>query len=42
MFGSADEAVADLVRRCGPGAKIAVIPEGPYVLAKLREPELVA
>lgn len=42
MFSSADEAVADLVRRCGPGAKIAVIPEGPYVLAKLREPKLVA
>ncbi|MBS1834660.1 MAG: nickel-dependent lactate racemase [Acidobacteria bacterium] len=42
MFASADEAVADLVRRCGPEAKIAVVPEGPYVLAKLREPELVA
>lgn len=42
MFRSPTEAVADLVRRCGAGAKIAVIPEGPYVLAKLREPELVA
>ncbi|BDC52219.1 hypothetical protein F183_A45340 [Bryobacterales bacterium F-183] len=41
MFGSPEEAVADLVRRCGPGARIAVIPEGPYVLAKVREAELV-
>ncbi|MEO8368055.1 MAG: nickel-dependent lactate racemase [Candidatus Solibacter sp.] len=38
---SAEAAIAALVSTLPPGAKIAVIPEGPYVLAKARELELV-
>jgi nickel-dependent lactate racemase len=41
-FSSAAEAVAELTRGLKPGATIAVIPEGPYVLAKAPEPEAVA
>lgn len=36
MFDSPEDAIAALPE----GAKIAVIPEGPYVLARVREPEL--
>jgi nickel-dependent lactate racemase len=36
-FSSPDAAVKALTGGLKPGAKIAVIPEGPYVLAKLRE-----
>lgn len=38
MFADAPSALAELARTLGPGASIAVIPEGPYVLA--RAPEL--
>jgi lactate racemase len=41
MFASAEEAVAGLASQLPPNARIAVIPEGPYVLAKLQEPALV-
>ena len=33
-FGSIDEAVAGVLAGLPPGAKVAVIPEGPYVLAR--------
>ncbi|MBM3776537.1 MAG: nickel-dependent lactate racemase [Acidobacteria bacterium] len=38
-FPSAPEALAALARGLAPGARIAVIPEGPYVLARARAPE---
>ena len=41
-FASVAEGVAELTRGLKPGATIAVIPEGPYVLAKAPEPEAVA
>jgi len=41
MFASAEAAVAGLASQLPVNAKIAVIPEGPYVLAKLQEPALV-
>ena len=41
MFSSAEAAVAGLASQLPVDAKIAVIPEGPYVLAKLLEPALV-
>jgi hypothetical protein len=34
-FASAPEAVAALTTGLKPGAKIALLPEGPYVLAKV-------
>ena len=37
MFGSPEAAVAALTASLRPGAKIAVIPEGPYVLARVAE-----
>ena len=37
MFGSPDAALAALTAALKPGAKIAVIPEGPYVLARVAE-----
>ena len=37
VFGSADAAVAALAASLRPGAKVAVIPEGPYVLARVAE-----
>ena len=42
MFRSAEEAVNGLASQLPANARIAVIPEGPYVLAKLREPALVS
>jgi lactate racemase len=41
MFHTAEAAVAGLASQLPANAKIAVIPEGPYVLAKLQEPALV-
>jgi Uncharacterized conserved protein len=41
-FPSASEAVEAFLRRLGPGARVAVIPEGPYVLAKADQTELAA
>jgi nickel-dependent lactate racemase len=38
VFANAGEAVAALAASLPPGAKIAVIPEGPYVLARTAEP----
>ena len=40
MFGSPEAAVAALTASLRPGAKIAVIPEGPYVLARVAEAAL--
>ncbi len=44
-YGTPEEALNGLVQDLAPGSKIAVIPEGPYVLAKCgsaeREPALV-
>ncbi len=37
IFTSPEDAVAGLLERTGSKASIAVIPEGPYVLAKVRE-----
>jgi nickel-dependent lactate racemase len=42
MFDSAEAAVAGLAAQLPSNARIAVIPEGPYVLAKLQEPVLVS
>lgn len=41
-FGSVTEAVAELTRDLKPGATIAVLPEGPYVLARALSPEAKA
>jgi nickel-dependent lactate racemase len=41
-FSSAAEAVAELTRDLKPGATIAVLPEGPYVLARAPAPEAKA
>lgn len=38
-FGSIAEAVSELTRGLKPGATIAVLPEGPYVLARVPSPE---
>jgi nickel-dependent lactate racemase len=38
-FSNVSAAVEALVRALPPGAKVAVIPEGPYVLARAEEPE---
>ena len=40
-YPNLESAVAALASSLAAGARIAVIPEGPYVLAKAREPELV-
>ena len=37
MFASAGDAVAGLLAGLAPGAKVALIPEGPYVLARVVE-----
>lgn len=37
MFGSAEAALGALADRLKPGARVAVIPEGPYVLARVAE-----
>ena len=37
VYGSASDAVADLMADLPAGAKVAVIPEGPYVLARAAE-----
>jgi nickel-dependent lactate racemase len=42
MFTSAEAAVAALTSRLGSNPSVAVIPEGPYVLAKVREAALVS
>ena len=39
-FGKIEDAVAALLKGLKPGARVAVIPEGPYVLAKVSEPLL--
>jgi len=41
-YGTMEAAVSALVSSLSPGAKIAVIPEGPYVLAKPRATEMAA
>jgi hypothetical protein len=42
VYGVLGEAVAALTEGLAPGSTIAVIPEGPYVLAKARSSEGVA
>jgi nickel-dependent lactate racemase len=39
-FGTLEAAIAALTASLKPGARVAVIPEGPYVLAKVSEPVL--
>jgi len=41
-YGTVDSAIAALTSSLPPGASIAVIPEGPYVLAKIRPPAMAA
>ncbi len=42
LFATPESAIAELLKRAGQKASIAVIPEGPYVLAKIQEPALVS
>ena len=42
VFGSLNAAIHALTNGLAVNARIAVIPEGPYVLAKLRSAELTA
>ena len=41
-YSSASAGVEALARSLAPGATVAVIPEGPYVLAKCRAPVRIA
>jgi len=41
-FPSLEEALAEALKRYGPSAKLAVVPEGPYVLPTIRGPQKVS